>query len=52
MCGTSRWKAAKSASKAMKNLDETRIVVYLLAPPDSTKGYQHVQRRNIRYVCL
>ena len=27
MCGTSRWKAAKSASKTMKNLDETGIVV-------------------------
>ena len=27
MCGTSRWKAAKSVSKAMKNLDETGIVV-------------------------
>ena len=52
MCGTSRWKAAKSASKAMKNLDETGIAVFLLATPDSTKGCQHVQRRNIRYICL
>lgn len=27
MCGTSRWKAAKSTSKTMKNLDETGVVV-------------------------
>ena len=27
MCGTSRWKAAKAASKSMKNLDETGLVV-------------------------
>ena len=52
MCGTSRWKADKSASKVMKNLDETGIVVFLLAPPVSTKGCQYVQRRNVWYVCL
>jgi len=27
MCGTSRWKAAKSTSKTMKGLDETGVVV-------------------------
>jgi len=27
MCGTSRWKAAKAASKGMKNLDETGLVI-------------------------
>ena len=27
MCGTTRWKAAKAASKTMKNLDETGLVV-------------------------
>lgn len=27
MCGTSRWKAAKVASKSMRNLDETGLVV-------------------------
>ena len=32
MCGTSRWKAAKSSSKTMKNLDETGLLV---------AGYRH-----------
>lgn len=27
MCGSSRWKAAKAASKTMKNLDETGLIV-------------------------
>ena len=27
MCGTSRWKAAKAASKTMQHLDETGVVV-------------------------
>lgn len=27
MCGTTRWKAAKAASKSMANLDETGIVI-------------------------
>ena len=27
MCGTSRWKTAKSSSKIMRNLDETGLVV-------------------------
>jgi len=27
MCGTTRWKAAKAASKTMTNLDETGIVI-------------------------
>lgn len=27
MCGTTRWKAAKAASKSMPNLDETGIVI-------------------------
>ena len=33
MCGTTRWKAAKAASKTMPNLDETGIV---------TGGCRHV----------
>ena len=27
LCGTTRWKAAKSSSKTMKNLDETGLIV-------------------------
>ena len=27
ICGTTRWKAAKAASKTMPNLDETGLVV-------------------------
>ena len=27
MCGTTRWKAAKAASKSMPNLDETGIFI-------------------------
>ena len=27
MCGTSRWKAAKAASKTMQHLDETGVVI-------------------------
>ena len=27
MCGTSRWKAAKAASKTMQHLDETGAVI-------------------------
>ena len=27
MCGSSRWKAAKDASKTMKNWDETGLIV-------------------------
>ena len=50
MCGTSRWKAAKSTSKTMRGLDETGVVV---------AGCRHIiaqkavnMFRGEMYVCL
>ena len=56
MCGTSRWKAAKAASKSMKNLDETGLVVggcrhtIAQAAVNMFRGEMYVTHINVYFV--